>query len=383
MAKRKKICFVVAVPGTARSFLSAHIRNLSKNYDIYVAGNITQNGGLEVEGIKGIFDFDINRDISLKTDLKALYQLTSYFKKMKFDAVQSVTPKAGLITALAAKFGGVKNRIHIFTGQVWATKSGWFRRLLKGMDKLIVALDNYILTDGESQRQFLIKEGVLNDTNSRVLGAGSICGADSERFSPIPGVREEEREKMHIPEDKVVFSFMGRLNRDKGIYELFQAFNNMVLKYPNSYLLFFGNDEGNCLDSLHDYPNIHEGENFQFYGRTTSPQLSLQASDVFCMPSYREGFGMSVVEAQALGLPVICSDAYGLGDTIADNETGLRCKVGDVDSLQKAMEEFYQNPEMRKRMGEKGRERVINLFAGDKILKAWSEFYDNILDRNS
>lgn len=377
---RKRICFVVATPASAHAFLKDHIKALSESFDIYLAADYTKYPDFHLEGLKGTHHVPISRQIAVGRDLKAVKALADYFRKMKFDAVHSVTPKAGLITALAGKLAGIKHRTHIFTGQVWATKTGKMRTLLKSIDKLIVGLDNHILVDGEAQRQFLIKEGVLSENNSGVLGAGSICGANTERFTPSEDVRKQQRKELNIPEDAVVYSFMGRLNRDKGIYELLGSFNAIAPDYPNAYLLIFGSDEENCMSDLSGYVNIKPGVNFQYYGKTSTPELSLQASDVFCLPSYREGFGMSVVEASCLGIPVICSDAYALADTMVDNETGLRCKVKDFDTLEKAMVYFYNHPEERKRMGENGRKRVLELFPGEKIVQAWKDYYQDMLD---
>lgn len=376
---RKKICFVVAIPGTAQSFLKDHIAKLAKDYDVYLACDFKNPTDIEGLAVKGFHRFPMERKISLKNDFKALHNLMSYFKIMRFDAVHSVTPKAGLVTALAARLAGVKHRIHIFTGQVWATRSGFMRRMLKSIDKLIAASNNHILVDGESQRQFLIAEGVVSDKKSKVLGAGSICGANTERFTPNADERIRQRKALNIPDDRIVYSFMGRLNKDKGIFELLAAFNKLVKSSPKSFLLLFGDDEENCLSKIDAYANIRSGENFIYYGPTSTPQLSLQAADVFCLPSYREGFGMSVVEASCLGLPVICSDAYGLGDTMVDNVTGLRCKVADVPTLVDAMKYFYDIPDERRRMGSNGRARVLELFTGDKIVGAWYDFYKSIL----
>lgn len=379
MSNRRKICFVVAVPGTAQAFLKDHIKALSATYDVYVAYN-NQSGVLnDLEGVIDEFHFPIQRSISLGADLKSVRVLTDYFKRMKFDAVHSVTPKAALVCALAARMAGIKHRTHTFTGQVWATRKGPMRWLLKGMDRLIATLDNHLLVDGKSQRQFLIDEGVLKESNSAVLGAGSICGANTERFSPSLKVRESQRRELGISEDKMVFAFMGRLNREKGIYELLEAFNSIAFKYPNAYLLIFGFDEEGCMDHLSEYPNIKSGQNFKYAGMTSTPHLSLQTGDVFCLPSYREGFGMSVVEAQSLGLPAICSDAYGLADTIAEGETGLRCKVQDSQSLADAMVWMLENPGQAKEMGKKGRERVLANFTGEKIVGEWVKFYNGIL----
>ena len=124
---RKKICFVVAVPGTANAFLKDHIHALSQEYDIYIAGNIKNKDEISRLKVNDHFSFDIQRSISLGNDIKAVWQLYKYFKRMKFDAVHSVTPKAGMTTAIAAKLAGIKHRTHIFTGQVWATRKGFMR----------------------------------------------------------------------------------------------------------------------------------------------------------------------------------------------------------------------------------------------------------------
>lgn len=376
---KKKICFVSAVPGTIRTFLRDHIETLSQDYNIYMASNMESDIDLSAIKLTDAFSFDIKRKISLGTDIKAVWQLYKYFKRMKFDAVHSVTPKAGMTTAIAAKMAGIKHRTHIFTGQVWATRIGLMRWLLKSIDKVTATLDNHILVDGESQRQYIVKNGVVSEKKSRVLGAGSISGVNTDRFMPNEKARKQVREELDLPDDKVVFTFMGRANKEKGIHELLKAFNNIAETHPEAYLLFFGSDEDGCLNTIPNYKRIIDGENFKFFGRTATPEIHLQASDVFVMPSYREGFGSSVIEASCLGIPVICSDAYGIMDAMVEGETGLRCKVADVPTLQTAMETLLGDAEMRKHMGDNGRKRVLEKFKGSDITAEWVKFYHEIL----
>ena len=377
---KKKICFVVVQSTTINSFLKNHISALSQNYDVYVAGNIQSMDEIPELKVCGLYHFDVQRQITIHKDIKALWQLYRYFKQMKFDAVHSVTPKAGLTTAIAAKLAGIKHRTHIFTGQVWATRHGFMRSLLKAIDKIIAHLDNHILVDGESQRQFLIKNGVVSSEKSRVLGAGSISGVNTEAYNPSPETREQMRKELGLSPDKVVFAFSGRANRDKGIYELYEAFNNIAPNHPEAFLLLFGWDEGNCIQEISKYPNIVDGENFHFYGFTPTPGIQLQASDVFLMPSYREGFGSSVIEASCLGLPVICSDAYGIMDAMEEGVTGLRCKVADTQSLQAAMETLLNNKELREQLGANGRKMVFEKFKGDVITAEWVKYYHHMLN---
>lgn len=373
----KKICFIVALPGTAKSFLSDHIKRLSKHYEVYLVANSRDDALANDLPIVGYHVVDIQRKISLSHDIHALMQLTRYFREMKFDSVHSVTPKAGFLTALAGWLAGIRIRIHIFTGQVWATASGLKRRVLRFIDKIIARLNTHLLVDGEGQRQFLIKESVVSPKKARVLANGSISGVNLNRFVPSKDIREKIRSELGLS-DKVVFVFMGRLNRDKGVSELLEAFNRMAPKAPNAFLLLFGSDEANYVAQFGGYENLNQ-TNFRYYGSTPTPQEHLQAGDVFVLPSYREGFGSSVIEASALGLPVICSDAYGLKDAMVEGETGLRCHVKDIESLYQAMMTLYLDSNLRNTQGENGKTRVKSNFSGEMVGKAWEQFYNELL----
>ena len=370
---------MVAVPITAQAFLKDHIAALSKEYEVYLVGDIKSDNEVEGLALTGWHRIKIERGISLWRDLKAVFASRSYFKQMKFDAVHSVTPKAGLVCALAGKMAGIKHRTHIFTGQVWATRKGVMRFILKSIDKVIARCNNHILVDGESQRQFLIKEGVLKPGNSQVLANGSICGVKLERFVISEEVRRAEREKFGFKDDDVVFIFLGRLNHDKGIGELYEAFNKLVVECPKSKLLLYGTDEEGYEAKASAYANLKRDENFYYPGLTRKPFDALQGGDVFVLPTWREGFGSSVIEAQALGLPVITSDAYGVVDASVPNVTGLRCGVDDPEGLYECMKRYYEHPELMKKHGEAGRKRVFELFDCNVVTKAWKKYYRRLM----
>ncbi|MFR9545233.1 MAG: glycosyltransferase family 4 protein [Rikenellaceae bacterium] len=378
---KKKICFIVAIPGSANSFLKDHITALSQQYHITLAGDINspkEVSGLRIDKLKKI---NIVRKISLLDDLKALVRLYRFFRAEQFSAVHSVTPKAGLLTAIASFMARVPHRIHIFTGQVWATKSGIMRFILKKMDRIIALLNNHLLVDGQSQRHFLIQQNVISEQNSMVLGEGSICGVNTHRFEPSNKIKKEIRASIGVDDNQVVFIFLGRLNRDKGIYELLQAYNRLAEENPNTYLLLVGSDEENCLASLAQYAHIKEGTNFKFCGHTSKPEEVLQAGDVFCLPSYREGFGSSALEAACLGIPVICSDAYGLQDAYVNHQTGLKCKVGDSESLYNQMLILHRDKTLRTTYGTNGRDRVLAKFTNEEITNKWVQFYESLLSQ--
>ena len=377
----KKIAFVVAIPLTATAFLMEHIAALQRSYEVHLICNFPDEESKSTFEAKGItcHSAPILRNINLIGDLKGLFALRKIFCKERFDCVHSVTPKAGLLTACAGWLARVPNRVHIFTGQVWATRKGAMRLMLKMMDKLIALFDTRILVDGEGQRQFLIKNGVLTEKNSSVPANGSIAGIKLERYVISEQVRRAERDNLGIPEDHVVYIFLGRLNHDKGIGELYEAFNRLVVDCPKAVLLFYGMDEEGYDEKVTDFPNIKKGENFFFPGLTKTPFNALQAGDVFVLPTWREGFGVSVLEAHALGLPVITSDAYGVVDASVPGETGLRCKVGDAPGLYECMKQYYDNPDMRLLHGANGRKRVEQLFDYKIVSQAWTDFYSEML----
>lgn len=374
----KKICFIVSSPITAIAFLSAHMEKLSLEFEVHLVANfISEEEKKQFENIN-CHSVPIQRKINIINDWRAMWKLKHLFVQEKFYAVHSVTPKAGLLTAIAGFIAHIPNRIHIFTGQVWATRRYLMRWGLMALDKLITVLDTKLLVDGESQRQFLIKHHILKKDNSLVVGEGSICGVQTDRFMPDVDKRRNIREELNILDDKIVFIFLGRLNRDKGIDELFSAFDRLVKKYNDAYLLLVGMDEEKYNDRIVNFSNIEPGKNYQFYGQTNKPEDLLRAADVFCLPSYREGFGTSVIEASSVGLPVICSDTYGIMDAMEDSQTGLRCKVGDIDSLYVCMEQLLNSKELCYKLGRNGRKRVLDKFSSKAVVQAWSEFYRNL-----
>ncbi len=380
--QKKKIAFVVAVPGSADSFLLNHFTYLTKEYEVTLIANFTSSEELKAKfegmGVRCLHA-PIERPISLIKDMKGLLALRRIFKDGKFECVHSVTPKAGLLTSIGGWLARVPHRVHIFTGQVWATRKGAMRMLLKFMDRLITWFDTDILVDGESQRQFLIQEGVLNEKNSQVLAEGSIAGVKLELFAISEETRKNERKRHGFKDDDVVFVFMGRLNHDKGVGELYEAFNKLVPECPKAKLLLFGHDEGSYDPKADSFANIKRNENYFYPGLTPTPFASLQAGDVFVLPTWREGFGMSVIEAQGLALPVITSDAYGVLSASIEGETGLRCKVGDSESLYHCMKKYYNDANLRKTHGEAGRKRVVEKFDNAIVSKAWVVFYHAIL----
>ena len=373
---KKKICFVVSAPITAKAFLIKHFEYLSKEFDITLVANFETQADFEIPFVKNTKHIAIQRSINPLKDFMALIRLYFFFKKESFHVVHSVTPKAGLLAMAAAWLSSISVRIHIFTGQVWHTQVGLKKQFLKFLDRLLVWFTTHILVDGQSQRQFLIANKIITDKNSKVLGKGSISGVDVQKFHPSSAIRNLYRAQLNFQHNDIVFAFLGRMNTDKGILDLAKAFQKLHADFPNVKLLLIGFDEEHMQEQIRQI----QTENIIYFGPTRKPQEVLQAADVFCLPSYREGFGTSVIEASLLELPIICSDTYGLAETIIENETGLRHEVKNVNQLYTQMKLLVQNKEKRTVLGKNGRQYVLDHFSADEISLQWLAFYKDILN---
>jgi glycosyltransferase involved in cell wall biosynthesis len=375
----KSVCMVVSSPLTLKFFLIDHIAALSQVYRVVCIANCGDPAWLRQRGLEApLLDVRIERSPSLIHDLQALWTLLRYFQKSRFDVVHSVTPKAGLLAMTAAALARVPVRIHMFTGQVWANRSGLQRTILKAMDTWLAAMATHILVDSESQRAFLMREGVVKARKSQVLGHGSLNGVDIERFRPNKEVRAEMRSLHNVPASSVAFLYLGRLKRDKGVLDLALAFSQLTRTHEEAYLLILGPDEDHiethirqaCSDCI---------SRLRINGYTDNPERWLAACDVLCLPSYREGFGSAIIDAASAGVPALGSRIYGITDAIDEGVTGLLHNPGDVKELASKMQILAQDEKLRISLGRAARERAHRYFAKEAATAALLEFYAQTL----
>ncbi len=372
---QSKIVFIASHPMSVVSFMLPHIRALKAVANVQVLANTCDKTLLQQYGVDvHIESVDVVRPIAPCADTKALWNLYWRIKRIRPLAVHTITPKAGLLGMAAAWLARVPVRVHSFTGQVWVTRSGYMRWLLKAADKCIAAMATDALVDSPSQRDFLIQEGVLNAVDSTVLGAGSICGVNTERFCPSANARHIVRSEMGTASDALVCLYLGRLNRDKGVLDLALAFGKVAARYPKAELWVVGPDEANFYEQMQALLGHAIGQ-VKRVGFTPEPERFMQAADLFCLPSYREGFGSSVIEAAACGVPALASRIYGLTDALSEGQTGWMHEAGNVSDLARTLDDLLANPKELLVKGQAARANAVTVFAEEAITGAMVQFY--------
>lgn len=376
---RPRLCYVVSSAMTVTAFLKDHIAAASAHYEVSVVANTEDGEFLHRLGlVAALHPVAVVRRISVWRDLSALLALVRLFRAERFAIVHSVSPKAGLLAMLAARLAGVPHRVHTFTGQVWVTRRGWRRWLLKQADRVLAALTTRALVDSPSQRDFLLAERVLAADKPAVIGKGSICGVDGTRFRPDDAARHVLRAELGIAPSAPVLLFLGRLNRDKGVFDLAAAFVRVARRFPEVRLLLVGPDEEGMASAVVDICAAVQ-DRVQFIDYTHQPERFMAAADIFCLPSYREGFGMVVIEAAAAGLPAVASRIYGITDAVVDGQTGLLHPPGDVVAIAEKLTELLVAPDRRKAMGERARLRAAADFSQSGSSRGLMTFYAKML----
>lgn len=369
---KKKVCFIVSSPLTAKAFLNGHFKALSSTFDVDLVANFFESSH---DGfyVNNVFDVPVERKINFLSDFAALIKLYRVIVSNKYDVVHTVTPKAGLLGMLAAFMARVPLRHHTYTGQVWATRTGLSRYILKLLDKVVFSLSTSVLVDSKSQKSFLVQEGVITEGKSDVLAAGSISGVDIKRFNKNNDSRALIRNHYSVSDREVLFLFLGRVNRDKGVYDLVEAYRKIVCEYPEARLMIVGPDEDNALEGI-DFGV----ESIIRVGFTKKPEDFFNAADVFCLPSYREGFGSVIIEAAACGIPALASRIYGVTDAVEDEVTGILHSPGSVSDIGEGMTRFLKNESFRNNSASSSYQRARDLFGSKVVESAMLDFYKKV-----
>ncbi|HEX2545468.1 MAG TPA: glycosyltransferase family 4 protein [Ramlibacter sp.] len=370
-----RVCFVVTNTFALNAFLAVPIEALAAaGWEVTVA--VSTRDGEVCELVRRnaqVYDLHMNRHISPVADMPVVRDLYRFIRRQSFDVVHSITPKAGVLGMTTALLARVPVRMHTFTGQVWVNRSGFMKRFLQFMEWYVAHCANHVLADSPSQAQFLIDHHIVEAQRMEVLAEGSICGVDTLRFRPRPGMRAVMRARLGVPEGAPMLLYVGRLHPEKGLHELGVAFERLAAKHTDAHLVLVGPDETGLAQVQAKV--VRARDRVHAVGRSSEPEHWMAAADVLCLPSYREGFGMSLLEGAAAGLPSVASRIYGVTDAVVDGETGLLVPARDPIALADALERLVVDGELRRRLGAAARERALRSFSKEVMQQAWTGMY--------
>lgn len=375
-----KIIRATTVPISLDTFCRGLLKMLSEKYEVVAlsSSGVEMQTIAEREGVRTI-EVPMERHISLMKDVRALWQLILVFRRERPTMVHSMTPKAGLLCMVAAWLTRVPVRVHTFTGLVFPTAKGLQRKLLMWTDRITCRCATYVIPEGEGVKNDLLNYGITQKP-LRVLGFGNIRGVDMHYYNR----RSEVMEKATTLRDDscITFLFVGRIVRDKGIDELCEAFDRLSREYPQTKLLLVGWREDD-LDPVSDKTQdlIDSNPSINYVGEIWGDDLLAYyaAADCFVLPSYREGFPNTVLEAGAMGLPSIVTDINGSREIIVENENGMIVPPRDADALFVAMRRMLNDDRRRSYMASNARTMIGCRFEQGFVRQCLLDFYDTIL----
>lgn len=366
----KKICFITTVSLTLKTFVLETAKYIHNNtdWDITFICNDDEEFAQKLPGYIHFIPVPMERGISI-AGIKAMLQMKRIFKKEKFDLIQYSTPNASLYASLAGKIARVPVRLYCQWGMAFVGFSGLKRKIFQFEEQCVCSLSTHIEPDSESNLNFAHEIGLYPKDKGSVIWNGSACGVKLDKFN-VENKKKYRlliRNNLGIHENDFVYGFVGRITRDKGINELFEAFNSIVKTNANVYLMLVGPSEIDNTISKELLTQAQTNNKIIFVGYTDVVEQYLSAMDCYILPSYREGFGMGVVEAEAMGLPVIVSDIPGPTDAMIDGETGIIVKKADVETLTMAMKKVLNDREFCVKCEKNGIEFAKNNFEQKKL----------------
>lgn len=362
---KKKIIILVTVPIVLETWLKGQPNFLSQYYDVEIitsdAKNIQQIEEYEKVRIKTI---DFNRKINILKDLKVLFQLWKYFIRTKPDIVYTLTPKAGLLGMIASCFAQVPIRFHNVVGLPHLEATGKRKVILELTERLTYLFATHLYCNSINLKNIMNTQ--LTNKPVNIIGNGSVNGVDENYF--FDSSTQEEKEKLRqilaAAKNDFIITFIGRIVQDKGISELVEAFRQINLNNPNIKLLIIGDFEEE-LDPLSDITieTIKKSKNIVHIPFQHEIRNYLSISDLFVLPSYREGLPNVLIEAGSFGVPLIATNINGCNEIIQDGVNGLLCEKKDVKSLRDAIEKLMLNKELYRAFKNNVRNSIIKRYS--------------------
>jgi len=385
---KNKLFRISTVPMSLNYLLKGQLRYLNQYFEVVaVSGNDAHLQEVAQREEVRVVPLPMERTISPLKDLHALWQLYCLFRKERPQIVHSITPKAGLLSMLAAKLAGVPIRMHTFTGLIFPSKQGSMQQLLIAMDRLLCWAATHIYPEGYGVKNDLISYKITSKP-LQVIANGNVNGIDLDYFS-LGQVSEADKtflkQQLGIKESDFIFVFVGRLVGDKGINELVEAFEGLLGirdkgQVPKVKLLLVGPFE-NELDPLQtETLNVIETHpNIISVGFQADVRPYFAISDCLVFPSYREGFSNVVMQAGAMGLPSIVTDINGCNEIIVDGENGIIIPSKNTFALKYAMEQMMQDSVLFQKLKQNARPMIQSRYEQQVVWEALFMEYQTLL----
>ena len=349
-------------------FLKSHAVRLSKSFNLVIIScSQKQTFDPSLQTVATIVDIPIARQPAPLQDFLLLIRLVFLILRFRPVGILTITPKIGLVFAVAGWLTGVRVRIHIFTGQVWQNYKGIKREIYKRMDRLLVRLITFPLADSLSQIHFLEAERVVQNGMVTVLANGSVCGINPEKFAPDLQLRKKMRQTSSVDDDAIIVLFLGRIVADKGIADAVDAIAGVNLPAAPVHFWCAGPNEQGLVTEIEERAASY-GLRFKYFGVVPEPRDYFCAADLLILPSKREGFGSVIIEAGACGVPTLAYRTYGVSDAIADGNTGFLADYGSVSDLQRKAEYLLADKARLRELGKAAQLRAHTLFSETRSL---------------
>jgi glycosyltransferase involved in cell wall biosynthesis len=377
-----KICQVCAVDFTLKRLIipliDAQLAQGDVVKSVCSSGDHVDNlkeKGYEIEIIP------IARSLSPIKGLVTTWRLFKFFRRESFDVVHVHTPVAafwGRLAAIMARVPFVVYTAHgfYFHEQMPALKKFLFISAEIAMRPMTDLLFTQSLEDAVSA----VSLNIMN--KHRVFYIGN--GVDTNKFDPSLNYKIDA---FNLSEGKIVIGMVSRLVQEKGIVEFLQAAKILALKDSRVLFLLVGSrlpsDYNSNVNVAINDAKEYLGDRLILTGEREDIPALLATMDIFCLPSWREGMPRSIIEAMMMGLPIVATNIRGSREEVVDGETGLLIPIKDVKQLYKKFEYLVNNPEIRFKMGQRGRVRAIKFYDEDVVIKRQLELIAKYSINNS
>ena len=375
----KKICIITTMWSSINNWIKPFLHEYNaRGIDVTIVCNMDADYARELKSqypFVHTYPVPFPRGIDLDGSIKSILVLYKFFRKNRFDMVQYSTPNASMYAAVASKLAGIPVRLYCQWGMVYVTMTGIKRKVFRFIEKMVCRFSTMVQPDSDGNLKFCREQGFYDESKSCVIWNGSAKGLDLSAFDVTQkqAYAKEIREKYGIPEDAPIVGFVGRLGKEKGCNELFRAFQEIKKTVPNAKLLFVGpiEKEESIDPELLEY--FWKCDDIIKTDRVTHVEKYTSAMDVFVLPSYREGFGMSVVEASAMEVPVVVTEYPGPSSAMLDGVTGYAVPVQDDKKLCQRILTLLQDEPLRKKMGAAGRKFAEEAFDQKTFISKYME----------